>query len=63
MFVIQWNNIIEVVLVMEQFPSYIVDVLDEEYISWNLVMVGVSVLMVQENGGKGLLQDGGFRDL
>jgi hypothetical protein len=28
-----------------------------------LVMVGVSVLMVQENGGKGLLQDGGFRDL
>jgi len=55
MFVIQWNNVIKVVLVMEQFPNYIVDVLDGECRSWNLVMVGVGVLKVQGNGGKGLL--------
>jgi len=55
MLVIQWNDVIKVVLVMEQFPSYIIYVLDGECRSQNLVMVGVGVLMMQENGGKGLL--------
>jgi hypothetical protein len=30
MLVIQWSDVIKVVLVMEWFPSYIVDVLDGE---------------------------------
>jgi hypothetical protein len=37
MLVIQWNDVIEVVLVMERFPSYIIDVLDGECKSQNLV--------------------------
>jgi hypothetical protein len=35
--------------------SHIIDVLDWECRSWSLVMISVGVLMVQENGGKGLL--------
>jgi hypothetical protein len=53
MLVIQWSDIIEVVLVMERFPSYIVDVLDGECKSWNLVMVGVGVLMCKKMVARG----------
>ncbi len=51
MFTIQWSGVAKLVLVMEQFPNYIVVVFDGECGSWNLAMVGFGDSMVWENGG------------
>jgi hypothetical protein len=50
-FTIQWSDVAKLVLVMEQFPNYIVVVFDGECGSRNLAMVGSGDSMVWENGG------------